>query len=111
MYEMAEHVLNLIVRYGVLILDFIGAALILCRSVFAVIRLFQGHFRFSHRNLTEGISTGLSFLLAGEVLETIVDRDWTSIWITCAVFLMRAAVSILVHWENKTEEIAEEQNI
>ena len=104
---MAEHVLDLIVHYIVLILDFIGAALILFRCVLALVEVFRGKPELCHKYLTKGISSGLSFLLAGEVLKTIIDRDWASIGMTCAVFLLRAAMSILILWENKAEESAE----
>lgn len=108
MLEMAEHVLDLIIHYSVLILEFIGAVLILYRCARAVINLFQCRAKLCHKTLTEGITTGLSFLLASEVLKTIIDRDWTSIGMTCAILLMRAAISILVHWESKAEASAEE---
>ena len=108
MLETAEHVLDLIIHYSVLILEFIGAVLILYRCARAVINLIQGKAKLCHKSLTEGITTGLSFLLASEVLKTIVDRDWTSIGMTCAILLMRAAISILVHWESKAEASAEE---
>ena len=108
MLETAEHILDLIVHYGVLILEFIGALLILYRSARAVISLFRCRSGLCHKFLTSGITTGLSFLLASEVLKTIVDRDWTSIGMTCAILLMRAAISILVHWESKAEAAAEE---
>ena len=108
MLETAEHILDLIIHYGILILEFIGAALILYRSGRAVIGLFQCRTGLCHKSLTNGITTGLSFLLASEVLKTIVDRDWTSIGMTGAILLMRAAISILVHWESKAEASSEE---
>lgn len=109
MLEMAEHILDLVIHCGVLILEFIGAALILYRSACAVVSLFRGRTKICHKYLTEGITTGLSFLLASEVLKTIIDRDWTSIGMTCAILLMRAAISILVHWESKAEAAAEDE--
>ena len=108
MYEAAEHVLDLVIHYGVLSLEVVGAALILYRAFLAVVSLFKGGSRRCHKRLTEGITTGLSFLLASEVLKTIIDRDWTSIGMTCAILLMRAAISILVHWESKAEAALEE---
>ncbi len=110
MLETAEHVLDLIIHYSVLILEFIGAALILYRSACAVVSLFRRMTKSCHKFLTEGITTGLSFLLASEVLKTIIDRDWTSIGMTCAILLMRAAISILVHWESKAEAAGENEN-
>ena len=106
MYEAAEHILDVAIHYSILLLEVIGAVLILYRAVLAVISLFRGDSGHCHKYLTEGISSGLSFLLASEVLKTIIDRDWTSIGMTCAILLMRAAISILVHWENKAETLA-----
>lgn len=105
--EAAESVLDVIIHYSVLILEIIGAAVILYRSVRAVLYLLSGKARLSRASVTEGITTGLSFLLVSEVLKTIIDRDWTSIGMTCAILLMRAAISVLVHWEHKAEEEAE----
>ena len=107
MLEAAESVLDVIIHYSVLILEIIGAAVILYRSVRAVLYLLSGKARLSRASVTEGITTGLSFLLVSEVLKTIIDRDWTSIGMTCAILLMRAAISVLVHWEHKAEEEAE----
>ena len=109
MIETAEHVLDLIIHCGVLALEIVGAALILYRSALAVISLFRKKGAGCHKCLTEGITTGLSFLLASEVLKTIIDQDWTFIGMTCAILLMRAAISILVHWESRTKEAAEER--
>lgn len=104
MLEAVESVLDVIIHYSVLVLEILGAALILYRCVFAVVRLFQGNSRLCRASITEGITTGLSFLLVSEVLKTIIDRDWTSIGMTCAILLMRAAISVLVHWESKAEQ-------
>ncbi len=101
MLETAEHVLDLVIHYSILILEFVGALLILYRCVLAMVDVFRG--KHCHRHLTAGITTGLSFLLASEVLKTILDQDWTSIGMTCAILVMRAGISILVHWESKAE--------
>ncbi|MBP5726566.1 MAG: DUF1622 domain-containing protein [Clostridia bacterium] len=103
MLEAAESVLDIVIQYSVLILEIIGALIILYHVVRAVIDLFTGKARLCRAAITEGITTGLSFLLVSEVLKTIIDRDWTSIGMTCAILLMRASISLLVHWESKAE--------
>ena len=103
MLEAAENVLDVVIHYSVLILEIIGALVILYRVVRAVFFLLTGKSKLSRASITEGITTGLSFLLVSEVLKTIIDRDWTSIGMTCAILLMRAAISLLVHWESKAE--------
>jgi uncharacterized membrane protein len=42
--------------------------------------------------------------LVGEVLKTIIAPDWKDIGMTCAILLMRAAVTVLLHWERQHEE-------
>ena len=108
MLEAAESVLDIVIHYSVLILEIIGALVILYHVMRAVIDLCTGKSKLCRAAITEGITTGLSFLLVSEVLKTIIDRDWTSIGMTCAILLMRAAISILVHWESKAEASAEE---
>lgn len=108
MLEAAESVFDLVIHYSILVLEIVGAVLILYRSVCAVIHLLEGKSKLCRGSITEGITTGLSFLLVSEVLKTIIDRDWTSIGMTCAILLMRAAISLLVHWESKAEKAEEE---
>ena len=100
--ENIEAIIKLVIGYGILITETVGAAVILFFAAKAVIRIFSSR-RVSRELLTEGITTGLSFLLAGEVLKTIVAPDWTDIGMTCAILLMRAAITFLVKWESAGE--------
>ncbi len=104
MLEAAESVLDVVIHYSVLILEIIGALVILFHVVRAIIDLCTGKAKLCRAAITEGITTGLSFLLVSEVLKTIIDRDWTSIGMTCAILLMRAGMTLLIHWENKMEQ-------
>lgn len=104
MLEAAESVLDIVIHYSVLILEIIGALVIFYHVMRAVINLCTGKSKLCRAAITEGITTGLSFLLVSEVLKTIIHRDWTSISMTCAILLMRAAISLLVHWESKAEK-------
>jgi uncharacterized membrane protein len=102
--EAVESVLDVVIHYSVLVLEIIGALVILYGVVLALIRLFRGKAKLCRASITDGITTGLSFLLVSEVLKTLIDRDWTSIGMTCAILLMRASISLLVHWESKAEK-------
>ncbi len=106
--EAVESVLDVVIHYSVLILEIIGAVLILYRSAVAVFLLLKGKTKLCRCSITDGITIGLSFLLVSEVLKTIIHKDWTSIGMTCAILMMRAAISILVHWEQKSEEASED---
>ena len=94
-----EHVLDYIIT-GV---EMIGALIILFYIIRALICLLQKNHSASRDFLTVGISTGLGFLLASEVLNTIIAPDWDAIGKTCAILIMRAGMTLLVHWEDKME--------
>jgi len=103
MYEMIETKFQTIVYYAILVLEAVGVLIILYYSAKSIGFLLKKKHRESKHALTEGTTSGLSFLLGSEVLKTIVAPDWSAIGMTCAILLMRAAVTILVHWENKSE--------
>jgi len=111
MLESVQSIFQTVILYAILFLEAIGAVLIVYYSIRAFILLLKGKSKLSRTSLTEGITTGLSFLLGSEVLKTIVAPDWSSIGMTCAILLMRAAVTILVHWENKVAGNEEEQQL
>lgn len=90
------------VNYFILILEVVGVVILLVYAVKALIAVFKSTHKCKHL-LAEGITTALSFLLGGEVLKTIIAPDWKDIGMTCAILLMRAAVTVLLHWEHQHE--------
>lgn len=98
MYHTIEEIFEIVVKYGILALEIIGAVLIIVAGVRALITLLSGK-GDCKLVMAEGIVTALSFLLGGEALKTIIAPDWAEIGMTCAVLLMRAAMSVLIHWE------------
>ena len=98
-----------ILVYAITGVEIVGALIILFYVVRALICLLRKDHAGCRDHLTIGISTGLSFLLASEVLKTIIAPDWSAIGMTCAILLMRAGMTLLVHWENKMEHAAVSQ--
>ena len=92
-----------IVDDSIFVLEGIGVVILLVYAVRALVALFK-NIHQCKRLLTEGITTALSFLLVGEVLKTIIAPDWKDIGMTCAILLMRAAVTVLLHWESIHED-------
>ena len=91
-----------IVNYSILVLEAVGVVILLVYAVKTLIAVFKSTSKCKHY-LAQGITTALSFLLGGEVLKTIVAPDWKDIGMTCAILLMRAAVTVLLYWEHKNE--------
>ena len=54
--------------------------------------------------LAQGIALALEFKLGGEVLHTVITRQWEELGILGAVIALRAALTVLLHWEIKNEE-------
>ena len=102
MYEVLEHVFWLVVRYGIMVLEMVSVIIILVSAVRALASLLK-HSGNSRLELAEGVATALSFLLGGEALKTIIAPDWNDIGMTGVILLLRAAMSVLIHWETKVE--------
>ena len=97
-YEQIENYFSLIIRYIVLLIEFIGTAVLVYAIVSAVVGLFkkQKHVRLK---LAEGIALALEFKIGGELLRTVVVREWEELLILGAIILLRAALTFLIQWE------------
>lgn len=109
MHEKIHTTFGTVLDYIITGVEIIGALIILVYVVRALFCLLRKDHNGCRNQLTTGISTGLSFLLASEVLNTIIAPGWTDIGMTCAILLMRAGMTLLVHWENKMEHQAAHQ--
>lgn len=101
------HLLEDIVRYaaeiGIHLVELAGILVLMITAVQGVIGYFKKdpHIRLK---LAQGIALALEFKLGGEVLRTVIARDWNELAILGAVIALRAALTILLHWEIKNEE-------
>lgn len=50
-------------------------------------------------DLARSMALGLEFKLGGEILRTVIVREWSEILIVGAIIALRAALSFLIHWE------------
>jgi uncharacterized membrane protein len=91
-----------IVSLAIFICDMTGVGILLLTVIKSAINYFhQGtHVRLM---LAQGISLALGFKLGGEVLRTVTVRDFNEFAILGAIILLRAAITLLIHWEIKTE--------
>ena len=103
MHDTIDSFFKLILEYAVTGVEIVGAIIILFYTIRALVCLLQKRHDCSRSMLTTGITTGLTFLLASEVLETIIAPNWSALGMTCAILLIRAGMTLLVHWENKLE--------
>ena len=97
-----SEVFDIIVNYLILAVEFIGIVILMYAIVSAVIGLCkrQSHTRLK---LAEGIALALEFKMGGELLRTVIVREWNELLILGAIILLRAALTFLIQWEIKIE--------
>ena len=93
-----------IVEICTITLELFGIIVLITRAV----KAFIGWITKSDMNirlaLGQGIALALEFKMGGEVLRTVVVRDWQELGILGAIILLRAALTFLIHWEIKNEK-------
>jgi uncharacterized membrane protein len=106
--DSAGRVESLILRVAILVCDLIGVMVIMTTVGKSV-------YHYLHRDLhvklilARGIALALEFKLAGEVLRTVTIRDWNELVILGTIVLLRAAITVLIHWEIRADKKDEEE--
>lgn len=98
-----EELFQIAVQYGVLLLECAGVAVLLVTAVKSMIGCVR-HMPDVRLYLAQGISLALEFKLGGEVLRTVVVREMSELLMLGLVILLRGALTLIIHWEIKTEE-------
>ncbi|WP_069987296.1 DUF1622 domain-containing protein [Massilioclostridium coli] len=101
--EFLHELLLQIVNASILLLEFIGVIVIILSGISGFFQYIK-HNPFTRLNLAKGLAMGLEFKLGSEILRTVVVRDWNEIITVGAIILLRASLSLFIHWEIKTEE-------
>ncbi len=98
-----EAVFQLTVQYGILLMECVGVIILLTTAIKSIwgILARDTHVRLI---LAKGIALSLEFKLGGEVLRTVIVREWSELAILGAIIALRGALTLLIHWEIKTEE-------
>ena len=102
-FDSIEGVFRWIIEYAILVIEFIGVC-VLCYSVIrAVIGLIRKK-DMIRLELAEGIALSLEFKMGGELLRTVIAREWNELMILGAVIILRAALTFLIQWEIRNEK-------
>ncbi len=98
-----EEIFQIVVQCGVLLLECTGVTTLL----FTTVKTIWGCIIRDPKvrlTLAKGIALALEFKLGGEVLRTVIVREWSELAILGAIIVLRGALTFLIHWEIKTEE-------
>ena len=100
-HELIETFLPFIIS----ILEMLGIIVVTWSAVKAFWEYIQNTFFHKKLNLqyhfAKGLATGLEFKMAGEILNTVLIREIKELYVLGAVILLRALLSILIHFELK----------
>ncbi|MBE6636543.1 MAG: DUF1622 domain-containing protein [Ruminococcaceae bacterium] len=107
-YQWIENIFLQIIQYAALVIELIGVAVLIWAVIRALIVLIR---RGDHMRLllAEGIALALEFKMGGELLRTVIIRDWHELLVLGAVILLRAAMTFLIQWEIRVERRLEKE--
>ena len=101
LHEIIEKVLPIIIS----ILEIMGIFVVVESALYAFWEYIQNSFLKQNLDiqgdLARGLATGLEFKLAAEILKTVLIQSLDELYILGAVILLRALMSVLIHFEMK----------
>lgn len=103
-----EEIVHMAAQVGITLAELAGITILLITVGKAIVSYFRRdeHIRLA---LADGIALALEFKLGGEVLRTVIVREWTELLILGAIIALRGALTLLIHWEISVEEKREKE--
>ena len=104
--EYGEKLLHIVAEGGAILFELIGVGILIWTCVTSLVKirshgtgLYLGH----------GLAMALEFLMGGESLHTVLAKSLQDISTVAGILALRAALSILLHWEMKQEKAEEKE--
>lgn len=100
-----EHFMETVLPYIITALEIMGIFVVAWSGINSFWRYIQNTFFKKCYNIqfqfATGLATGLEFKMAAEILKTVLIRDIDELLVLGAVILLRALLSVLIHFEMK----------
>ncbi len=106
--EVMEMILENVTEIAEVLFAVIGVLII-------IVNFFKGLYYYLKNDktskfvLAEGYTMGLEFLMAGEILHTVIAKDLSSVIFVGAIVVVRVALTLLLHWEVQCEKKEEKE--
>lgn len=100
-----ERIIEIGLPYIIGMLEIMGILVVTWSGIRAFWEYIQN--TFMHKtldlqfHLATGLATALTFKMAAEILKTVLVRDLSELLVLGAVILLRAVLSVLIHFEMK----------
>ena len=102
---MLHHVIEIVLPTVISVLEILGIFVVVWSALHAFWEYIQNSFMKKdidiQTDLAKGLATGLEFKLAAEILKTVLINSLDELYILGAVILLRALMSVLIHFEMK----------
>lgn len=111
-----HRVIEIFLPYAISVLEIIGIFVVCWSGIHGFWQYIQNTFMKKRldlqTNLAKGLATGLEFKMAAEILKTVLIQSMEELYVLGAVILLRALLSILIHFElkEKPEKSKKEKN-
>jgi len=103
MSEILNLILITIADYAILLFEFVVVIVLIITGLKGIFDYIRRN-PLTKLNLAKGMALGLEFKLGSEILRTVVVRELSELGIVAAIIAVRAALTLLIHWEIKNEE-------
>lgn len=100
--EILELFLNSFVNLAMLLFEYIGVAVITYAGIQGMVNYVRKD-PATRLKLAQGLAMGLEFKLGSEILRTVIVRSLDEIYIVAGIIVLRAVLTLLIHWEIKNE--------
>ena len=101
--EIFHDMLNVVADAAIVLFEFMGVVTIIAAGLQGIWNYVR-HSNLTRLKLAKGMAMGLEFKLGSEILRTVIVRDLKEIAIVGAISALRAALTLLIHWEIRTEK-------
>ena len=95
--------LSLLTGSAILLFEYTGVGVIIATGIMGIMRCLRRD-PATRLQLAKGMALGLEFTLGSEILRTVIVREFREIWLVGAIILLRASLTLLIHWEITNEE-------
>ena len=106
--EIMEMILENVAEIAEVVFAVVGVLIILV-NFFKGLYYYLKNDKRSKFVLAEGYTMGLEFLMAGEIIHTVIAKDLSSVIFVGAVVVVRVALTLLLHWEVQCEKKEEKE--
>lgn len=104
---MLEHIMNTFLPTLIHILELMGIIVLIIgafKAFFHYLRSLIVHDTYAIKHeFATSMAMALEFKLAAEILKTVLVRNLEEIFILGAIVLLRALITLIIHWEMKQD--------